>query len=370
MLLVIFGAGASYDSQFAFRPWPWVENVRAAGEWVASDREVYRLPLANDLFASQQLHLQIRSNHPVVQPIVAEVVGRQDGETVEEVLERLALEAESNPRRAPQLLAARYYLRDLIAEYQRQWIGKRHAETNFQALVDQLEGARGPGGERAALVTFNYDRLLELALEKEGQAFRSIDDYVGRDRYQVFKLHGSIDWVRRVKTRGDDDRGASGQVLRDLMIKGAGSLSTEGPIHVDGEPGALRAEDIFIPAIAVPLRRKSHFECPPAHVEALRALLPRVRMLLTIGWSASDEHVFTDLLTPGLQNLDLLTVVGADATDSARVAAKILERLSTPPRAGRMLGEGGFSGFVRQRTLHGFVRRANEVAAQRGSDSH
>lgn len=59
---------------------------------------------------------------------------------------------------------------------------------------------------------------------------------------------------------------------------------------------AARAEAVYfdgqhvIPAIAVPLAKKSDFECPAGHVESLTSVLPEVSRVIVVGWRAGEEH--------------------------------------------------------------------------------
>lgn len=48
-------------------------------------------------------------------------------------------------------------------------------------------------------VTFNYDTMIEAALkERLNIAFSYINDYTALDSYKLFKLHGSVNWVREI----------------------------------------------------------------------------------------------------------------------------------------------------------------------------
>lgn len=50
-----------------------------------------------------------------------------------------------------------------------------------------------------SLVTFNYDRLLERAVESLTRStINTIDDYLSIVRFALFKVHGSVDWGRVV----------------------------------------------------------------------------------------------------------------------------------------------------------------------------
>ena len=52
------------------------------------------------------------------------------------------------------------------------------------------------------LVTFNYDRLIEHALTGAGISTAGIADYIASPLFKLFKVHGSINWVRSVQEIG------------------------------------------------------------------------------------------------------------------------------------------------------------------------
>jgi hypothetical protein len=52
---------------------------------------------------------------------------------------------------------------------------------------------------------FNYDRLIEIALESLGFIVSVISDYIKDDRFKLFKLHGSV-IEPRARVAFDEDR--------------------------------------------------------------------------------------------------------------------------------------------------------------------
>ena len=58
-------------------------------------------------------------------------------------------------------------------------------------------------GEPTLFVTFNYDTMLEKAIEQElAVHFQFMGSYVSRPDLKVFKLHGSVDWGHRGESEG------------------------------------------------------------------------------------------------------------------------------------------------------------------------
>ncbi len=101
MLMVILGAGASYDS-FAPRP-------------ASSHMELGRPPLADQLFDDKRdFFAETLMKYPEALAVANDLRIRAPNQTVEEVLERLRDEAATDHRRHRQLAAIRYYLQDMI----------------------------------------------------------------------------------------------------------------------------------------------------------------------------------------------------------------------------------------------------------------
>ncbi len=109
MILVIFGAGASYDSVPALPPHDY------------GDLES-RPPLAKDLFLNRGLLAEALSRFPQCHPIVPYLRKPSEGKTIDQILEGLQNEAEEDPVRKRQLVAVRYYLHFMIWECERAWI--------------------------------------------------------------------------------------------------------------------------------------------------------------------------------------------------------------------------------------------------------
>src|SRR5438105_9293566 len=142
MLLVICGAGASYDS-----------DRRRSYEGPEG-----RLPLAKDLFSPR--FASIVAKFDAVQGIIGRL--RQGSPSVEQTLEDLMEERTQYPHRTRQLLGATYCLRETIDRAQRSWMERcpDHV-TNYVELVELIERWRSDHKERVAYITFNYDTLLE-----------------------------------------------------------------------------------------------------------------------------------------------------------------------------------------------------------------
>ncbi len=306
-LLVIFGAGASYDS--------------AASKEVRTNAEhPYRPPLADELFADRDLFKEILQRFSETLSIVTRLRHRDPGRTVESTLEELQQEAVSNPRRHRQLMAVRFYLQAALSECQARWNQDVGGVTNYRALLDRIEQLRERADdeysevkslyESTCLVTFNYDTLLDQALQDFGIQFSEMDNYITHPIYKLFKVHGSVNWAREVDSGSisvamDDLRRSSRDHVARILTARAADLrpGTRFYVHnayptvVLGNPPKL-----VYPAIAIPVQMKQEFQCPDSHLQTLADCLQRVRKVLVIGWRATEQHFISFLskyLPPG-----------------------------------------------------------------------
>jgi hypothetical protein len=180
MLMVIFGAGASYDSFEALR----FPNVVES-----------RLPLAKQLF-DRRFGEDYRL-FPKCGPLIQRL--QQPNISVENQLEDFQKEAIRYPTRLVQLAAIRYYLGYMLSRCQSDWTTQvTKGVTNYTTMIDQIALQRN-FADKVCLVTFNYDTLLEHALIDNNIPLNTIPDYVRSD-FKVIKLHGSINWAHPSET--------------------------------------------------------------------------------------------------------------------------------------------------------------------------
>src|SRR3989337_761360 len=128
MLMVVFGAGASYDSVPSRDPKSWPK-----------ERLPDRPPLANELFDDRPLFVDAMSRFPRCQAIIPYLRHRSEDVSVEAVLEKLQAEGEEYPERYRQLAAIRFYLHFVLWECERRWNDVAKGVTNYKTLLDQIE---------------------------------------------------------------------------------------------------------------------------------------------------------------------------------------------------------------------------------------
>jgi hypothetical protein len=159
MLVVVFGAGASYDSSPDKLPQP---GVLLEDQ---DDDEAFRPPLAEQLFDLRELFAAELEKLPgYLRSCIMLLRRRAPNVTVEEVLEKMRLEAESKPIRHQQLAEVRYYLRSALRRCVHEWNRRvTRGVTNYGQLLGHIAASTNPGDE-VCFVTFNYDSMLEAGV--------------------------------------------------------------------------------------------------------------------------------------------------------------------------------------------------------------
>ncbi len=263
MLMVIFGAGASYDSCPTYPP----GTVVRAGDEV---NHYHRPPLAIELFEDRPVFAEAIESFPECQPIVPRLRSLR-GETLEAALEELQAKAESYARGVRQLAAVRYYLQYVIRASEIGWRKVARGVTNYKTLLNEIERTH-EGDEPVCLVTFNYDTLLEDALLDFDLSIEALSDYTRKHQfYRLFKLHGSVNWAREVETELHvQNPGHAWSIVSEVIAHATEIRISENYVLTGGDRpvGAVNGKPCF-PAIAIPVEKKRSFECPAEMLEQL-----------------------------------------------------------------------------------------------------
>ncbi len=298
MLLVILGAGASHDSNDLLPP----EERFMPGS--------YRPPLTKDLFHPQAIWAELAGNFTLAGPIIQKIRRQQREDkdvSIETVLREISDEALSYPSRHKNLAALTFYLQVVINLVHEKWLAESLNMTNQQMLVDELLAWQATSKQRIVFVTFNYDLLLEAAIESlTPQTFEFMDEYIDDDNIRVYKPHGSVNWARIYLPTGspfrysviiNDVRRQVSEGIDRLQStdKFAVRKSLLGPLNMDEEP-------VYLPALAVPVARKAEWQFPNDHLNALADDLGQVENVITIGWRGAEDNFIEfmfDHLRPG-----------------------------------------------------------------------
>lgn len=308
--MVILGAGASFDSVPLHS---WSPNMLAG---VNPGYMNYQPPLANRLFDNRPNFAAVVARFPRMVAVVPRLRrAMQDSAfSLERELLRIQEEADAYPLHHKALLAIRFYLQQILWECGREWRAESKGATNYADLLTEIDRRLGPQ-DRSCIVSFNYDLLVENAFEDVfGHNFASTSDYLDLGKWDIVKLHGSVNWSRPVTVANDAHLDAD--AARNLLIEQAPDIRPgEWELRSPDKPkDSTRASVIYEPALSIPVDRKSEFECPPSHLERLTELLPAVTRILVVGWRASEFN-FLEMLTPLRGRTDvrwLLVNGGAD----------------------------------------------------------
>jgi hypothetical protein len=347
MLMVVFGAGASYDSVPTYPPGTHVLTGDTLNNF-------HRPPLANELFANRPLFASAILQFPECQPIVPRLrtLGKN---SLESVLQDLQSKAIGYPRGGQQLAAVRYYLQYILTHCPGNWRGVAQGITNYKSLLDLIERGHREG-EPVCLVTFNYDTLLEDALSDFGLRIEYLPDYTKKHPYyRVFKLHGSVNWAREVSTQlrvanVNDPQSVAREMIEriaELEITNNYALINSSP------PGPSNGKPTF-PAIAIPVEKKANFECPSDLIAELTGLLPQVSKLLLIGWRATEAH-FLELLTKHLKPGVKFHVVAKGLQEVEEIKVRVHRALLNNRPASGSLNDEGFTDFILSRSADEFL---------------
>jgi hypothetical protein len=289
MLLVIFGAGASFDS----------------ATYARGKEDTHRPPLAKDLVSRQfdDIAAQIPSSRPVIDRL-RERMATAEPEPLEAALATLAAESGNSAERRQQLIAFRFFLHRVIEETVGTWMELTAGFTHYLRLMNALFDWQHTTGTPIRLVTFNYDVMLEAAVtDVLHWDFGQLPRYIERNDVRVFKLHGSTTWSRLLPTLAHV--GASSIAAAMELARGNGAsggeimpIRPQQTVELALSSAALDNDrEVTIPALAVPTTDKTDFECPDEHRRALLQDLPKVTHLLIIGWRAAEPHA-VELLAP------------------------------------------------------------------------
>jgi hypothetical protein len=350
MLMVVFGAGASYDS---------------SPDHLAPANEDIRPPLAQELFTLRRINAQAASGIPKSLLLIDQLRHLQPETSVEQELEKLRDRAKDYPEGKRQLVAIQFYLQWVISQTQYEWNQYIHHLTNYRTLLGQIDRHRN--GESVCFVTFNYDTLLEEAftsLASPAMSFSSLNDYVSGG-YKVIKLHGSVNWVREIAeptpTTMVDHVAVANFAIMDADKVELGRYHIA-DLHPQTQPRYVcsfmevprrTGREIVFPAIAIPFQTKTDFECPHEHQEVLDECIPSTDRLLIIGWKGAEEK-FTSLLAAGLKK-DIPKMIVSRNRESA---SKISDRLEAFTSVGpNFVGEAGFTGELRSGRIENFLAR-------------
>jgi len=341
MLTIILGAGASYDSA----------PVNSSD---IAKRNPWRPPLTKDIFLASQIWC-VRQDAVALPknliPVLERIRRDSSHAGLEHALENIKLEMGNNPNRWPQLLAIQQWLCKVLTLCTHEWIQPLAGATTLVDLVSRLEDWRTAVDVPINFITFNYDLLLEKAVDQcqhKPTNLMGFDRYI-TDRFSIFKPHGSIDWSWKV--RFDMDRND----MLDRPLSQAEKSTLELCAN-PGREGYTRLPDGMtfgtFPALAIPVVSKSQsdFIFPPGHGERMLAALDKTTAILVIGWAAAEQHFMDEISARVRHDIPVLIVCGngGSATSESLKTAGGLSNTAD--------SKSGFSDFLNSSQLEEWLR--------------
>lgn len=253
-----------------------------------------RLPLANQLFDTRPLFVEAMQRFPECLEVIPFL--RKPDVLVEKELAALREQSKTFPRAHQELAAVLFYIHYAIWECQKRWQKRHGGINNYVTFIRGVERWRIKANTDVCFVTFNYDTMLEHAMEQVlGTTFDDFSKYIGQKHYSLIKLHGSINWGREV----DGIESASPQAL---ISAGAETKISERFRLVKQHPMVLTGGGTGYPALSIPVENKDEFSCPPSHVTALSEIIPKVTKIIPVGWRATEMD-FLGMLNARLTGL-------------------------------------------------------------------
>lgn len=318
MKVVIFGAGASYDCI------PKYYNGVASYE-----TRLWEPPLTKDIFADRKSFLDIRKKYVGADDLSAEANIQNN---IEEFLGRIMKigKDKKDEYRTRQIIHTHYYLTSLFQTISENYFA--FGNTNYSALLGFIKDYCINKNEEVCIITFNYDTLLEKALERSSIIeFENIDSYINNEHIKLIKWHGSCNWA--VKIVGE----LSKDILLHALNKTPGSKPdtikylNSFPQFPNVSPGITFCKEGFIPDklidpnlnnwefyyphIAIPMVSKTDNLIPDNHLQIAEETLKKSDEILIIGWKGAEKK-FQDLLEKciGDKPINFTIVNGCDTT--------------------------------------------------------
>lgn len=337
MLMVIFGAGASHGSA-----------PGQLGDQQHNER--FRPPVTAELFDPR--YGEYADKYAASRPAISRLrrtLAEAPRRNIETEIGRLGEETAGNFEQARHMLGLRFYLNDLIESRTLEWRKRLHGFNYYVDLLQRLGIWRYETGEEVALVTFNYDELLDFALGDQigGRLFLRFAEYVERDDWRLYKLHGSTSWCRVLQSKIGtllDHPSVTDVIARGESLDFESGELRPRPWKSGLTPSEEPSETLAAPGIAIPTDRKQTFSCPDEHVERFAEDAAKTTRVLVIGWRGSEPHAL-EILREQMPSVRQLAVADVTVENSANV-------INTLQSAGvetnfRAPLEGGFAGLLR-----------------------
>lgn len=339
-VLLILGAGASHAH--------WNGNGDPRPEWTP--------PLAAHLFGGhpRDPYLQDRKNSFV--PVLQDYPGANvvAGDLAQRELpddfafEKYLLRVSQNDVLKPHYFDVPLYIRDIVRSCSEEF---GQFSGNLTTLITGLSAFEN---NEVFVVSLNYDTLLEQDLQRLFPTlppYKHVDDYVGEERpVKLIKLHGSVNWFRRMFHWSQFPSDLEQQSTRQIFDQYGFELMDEEIIVDDSIAWAGSAKstvnrvDIpMYPTLTAPLANKTadSLVLPRSHEIALTSFMQQCDKILVVGTSGHDEDLL-ELLSSGINDVDKAHYV-VGTTPEVKTVPERFE--SAVPKLGLAKVRRAFQGF-------------------------
>ena len=120
-------------------------------------------------------------------------------------------------------------MRPTIWQCSQSWKRLTSGRTNYGGLVRKIDAWLHEARDSVTVVTFDYDLLIDDALQSlVGMEVSSIGGHVSSEHWRYLKLHGSVDWGRRVPAPGGTTHSKRDQARRVLIDEAEGLEAADG----------------------------------------------------------------------------------------------------------------------------------------------
>jgi len=324
--LFIIGAGASHGFSFQNdREYRETRSLTGGYEEVFVELPM-QPPLVNDIF--KEGFSDIYKKYPGVMSCISDARFYRDVEGYFQKEWEL-LERSTAPELLRNHINVQFYLQHLFTEITK--VCDQHQYNLYDTFVRKLDHyIRSNTNERIAIISFNYDFLLERAIERRNKfEFKTINDYIDdRNRLNLFKPHGSANWGWIINQPNPITMGTPNIVntptFRELALwlyyhkKGldeiygkmiGGYVSGYGKYNINKDQiSIVNQGQVNYPALFLPYTSKDEFIMPYSHQTLMDLYLRDVSEICIIGWKG-NEMEFNNRLKNLLNKPIKLTIV-------------------------------------------------------------
>lgn len=348
-LLVIFGAGASFDC---------VDQSKSSVNklyWPPLTRHIFsrtiEVPFGLASYQTNQFKDELLNRHVVAATIGYELRKRDELEKYLSELRKSTIEFDKR-----KFIALPFYLKELFSEISRNFL-KSRLNNNYTALLQKLVRTNF---SKLNFITTNYDTILDTTLESFCQhEFRYLNDYLNFEgngkNFNYLKIHGSINWsyiLNNCSQIAHIEEVIEGKIESiDYVLS---CIDNAKIVDLDSNHAGV---PVF-PALAVPLGKYNYVN--PQQVKDFKEQNLDIKNLLVIGNSGKDNTIFT-LLNEIIKDKVNLSIVDKDEKTVDAVANAFREHLDGKISSFQKeynCYPGGFSVFI-EKSVDEWIKFSN-----------